>query len=87
MRLKVSSAKWRPFCLGLTELSMLPPIGKGIYPFQYTMYTCDLMAVPLCLVETQRDAGVNFDEDMAFWQEINLRATKANNTMDIIRST
>ena len=54
---------------------------------QYTMYTNDLLAVPLCLVETQRYAGVTFDEDMAFRQEINLRATKVNNIMGIMRRT
>ena len=49
------------------------------------MYTDDLATVPLCPVVTKNDAGVTFDEDMTFRQEINLLATKATNIMGIVR--
>ena len=38
MRLKVSSAKWRPFCLGLNVLKTLHP-NAGLKSQQYCGYT------------------------------------------------
>ena len=52
--------------------------GKRTSTSQYTMYTDDLMTVPLYHVETS-------DENISM--EIDLRAAKPNNIMGIIRRT
>ena len=48
------------------------------------MYTDDLTTISLSRVQTEKDVGVTFDEDMTFRHDITLRATKANNIMGII---
>ena len=69
------------------EKCKLLAIGKRTPSFKYTMYTDDLTTISLSRVQTEKDVGVTFDEDMTFWHDITLRATKANNIMGIIRRT
>ena len=38
MHLKVSSAKWRPFCLGLNELTLMGDVNKSMANFQMMAY-------------------------------------------------
>ena len=67
------------------EKCELLAIGKRTPSFKYTMYTDDLTTISLSRVQTEKDVGLTFDEDMTFRHDITLRATKANNIMGIIR--
>ena len=48
------------------------------------MYTDDLTTISLSRVQTEKDVGVSYDEDMTFRHDITLHVTKANNIMGII---
>ena len=80
---RTTSPDYRPGLI--IEKCKLLPIGKRTPSFKYTMYTDDLTTISLARVQTEKEAGVTFDEDMTFRHDITLRATKANNIMGIIR--
>ena len=60
MRWKMSSTKWRPVCLGLNELTIMP--FKCYWVNLWTWWCCHLMVcVPLCLLwGISVDTGGNF---------------------------
>ena len=60
-------------------------IGKKITNFNYNMHTDDLREISLPYVQSEKDVGVTFDENMTFREEINRRTAKASSIMGMIR--
>ena len=48
MRLKVSSAKWRPFCLGLNELSAKCDEIVWVFKKVYSTSVTDVILAAIC---------------------------------------
>ena len=65
----------------------LRTIGRDTPTEIYTMYFEDKVLIPMANVQSEKDVGVIFDLNMSFREDINSRATKANNIMGIIRRT
>ena len=65
----------------------LMTIGRDPPTEYYTMYSEDKGLIPMANVQSEKDVGVIFDLNMTFREDINSRATKANNIMGIIRRT
>ena len=65
----------------------LMTIGSDTPTEHYTMYSEDKGLISMANVQSEKDVGVIFDLNMSFREDINSRATKANNIMGIIRIT
>ena len=65
----------------------LMTIGRDTPTEHYTMSSEDKGLIPMANVQSEKDVGVIFDLNMSFREDINSRATKANNIMGIIRRT
>ena len=65
----------------------LMTIGRDTSTDYYTMYSEDKGLVPMANVQSEKDVGVIFNLNMSFREDINSRATKANNIMGIIMRT
>ena len=62
-------------------------IGRDTPIEHYTMYSEDKGLIPMTNVQSDKDVSIIFDLNMSFREDINSRATKANNIMGIIRRT
>ena len=64
----------------------LMTIGRNTPTDHYTMYSEDKGLIQMSNVQSEKDVGVIFDLNMLFREDINSRATKANNIMGTRRT-
>ena len=81
----ISNHKW--LLMFHPDKCKLMTIGRDTPTEHYTMYSEDKGLIPIANVQSEKDVGVIFDLNMSFREDINSRATKANNIMGIIRRT